>query len=186
MSELSTYPPVLGFAAISGTGKTTLLVQVIPLLKQQGLRLGMVKHAHHSFDIDQPDKDSYELRHAGAQSMLVGSRRRWALMVETPEAEEPTLATLLEHLPTAQLDLILVEGFKHERFPKIELHRQRASRNWLYPDDPSIIAVATDSWESMPNSDIIALDINQHDAIAEFILQWLSREYLFHRRSVQR
>lgn len=183
-TEVST--PVLGFAAYSGTGKTSLLVQLIPLLRQQGVRIGLIKHAHHNFDIDQPGKDSYELRHAGAHSMLIGSRRRWALMVETPQADEPTLATLLTHLPVTELDLILVEGFKHERFPKIELHRLAVSQTWLYPQDDSIIAVATDSWDSMPNTRIAALDINQPGLIADFIMHWLARVYLFHQRSALR
>lgn len=175
-------PAILGFAATSGTGKTTLLKQLIPLLRKQGLRLGVIKHAHHSFDIDQPGKDSYELRQAGAERMLVGSRHRWALMVETPDAEEPRLQDLLVHMPDKELDLVLVEGFKHENFPKIELHRQTMGQNWLYPQDKSIIALATDTWENLPEPGIVALDINQPMAIAEFISQWLAREYLFHRR----
>jgi len=183
MTRSDKSPPVLGFAAFSGTGKTTLLLQLIPLLRQQGLRLGMIKHAHHSFDVDQPGKDSYELRHAGAERVLIGSRRRWALMVETPQAEEPTLSDLLAHLPSADLDLILVEGFKHEAFPKIELHRLVTAQPWLYPQDNSIIAVATDTWDAMPSPGIVTLDINQPTAIAHFILQWLAREYLYHRRA---
>ena len=179
-------PPVLGFAAFSGTGKTTLLVTLIPLLREQGLRLGMIKHAHHSFDVDQPGKDSYELRHAGAERMLVGSRRRWALMVETPEAKEPRLTDLLPHMPYSDLDLILVEGFKHEAFPKIELHRQATAQPWLYPHDSSIIAVATDTWDTLPSRKVVALDINQPTAMADYILHWLAREYLFHRRVAHR
>ncbi len=177
-------PPVLGFAAYSGTGKTTLLVQLIPLLKKQGLRLGMIKHAHHSFDVDQPGKDSYELRHAGAERVLVGSRQRWALMVEAPSDKEPSLTDLLEYMPSSGLDLILVEGFKHERFPKIELHRSATTRSWLYPGDDSIIAVATDSWADLPEPGITALDINQPTAISQFILQWLARKYLYHHHAV--
>lgn len=181
MSRALSRPPVLGFAAYSGTGKTSLLVQLIPLLRQHGVRLGMIKHAHHNFDTDIPGKDSYELRHAGVQKMLVGSRRRWALMVETPESEEPTLADLLEHMPYQELDLILVEGFKHEQFSKIELHRHGVSEKWLYPEDPTIIAIATDSWEDLPGGAVTALDINHPTAIADFVMNWLAREILFNR-----
>lgn len=181
MSRSISRPPVLGFAAYSGTGKTSLLVQLIPLLRQHGVRLGMIKHAHHNFDTDIPGKDSYELRHAGVQKMLVGSRRRWALMVETPESDEPSLADLLEHMPFHELDLILVEGFKHEKFSKIELHRHGVSEKWLYPGDPTVIAIATDSWEDLPGGTITALDINQPTAIADFIMNWLARKILFNR-----
>ena len=167
----SSQTPILGFAAYSGTGKTTLLSQLVPLLKRQGLRLGLIKHAHHNFDVDQPEKDSYVLRHAGAEKVLIGSRRRWALMVETPEQSEPSLANLLAHLPAQDLDLILVEGFKHEAFPKIELHRKALDKPWLYLDDTAIIAVACD--EPPPATDLPVLDLNQPEMIAQFIRQWL-------------
>ena len=182
MKHPSRLPPVLGFAAFSGTGKTTLLVQLVPLLRQQGLRLGVIKHAHHSFDIDQEGKDSYALRHAGAERVLVGSRQRWALMVEAPQDAEPTLAELLVHMPTVGLDVILVEGFKHEAFAKIELHRSATEQPWLYPEDKSIVAVATDTWDDMPETDIAVLDINQPVEISQFILHWVAKEYLNHRR----
>jgi molybdopterin-guanine dinucleotide biosynthesis protein B len=185
MSVETRTPPVLGFAAYSGTGKTTLLVQLLPLLKQEGLRVGMIKHAHHSFDVDQPGKDSYELRHAGAERMLVGSRQRWALMVETPSAQEPTLQALLQHMPCAGLDLILVEGFKHERFAKIELHRGETAQPWLYPQDDSIIAVATDMPASLPSPIATVLDINQPADIAHFIQRWLARVYLYQHRATR-
>jgi molybdopterin-guanine dinucleotide biosynthesis protein B len=184
MNQPVNKPPVLGFAAFSGTGKTTLLVQLVPLLKQQGLRLGMIKHAHHSFDVDQQGKDSFELRHAGAERVLVGSRQRWALIVEAPQDEEPMLADLLGHMPCAELDLILVEGFKHEAYPKIELHRAETAQPWLYPNDQSIIAVATDTWDDMPDTDTTVLDINQPTAISQFILHWVAKEYLYQRRAV--
>lgn len=178
--------PVLGFAAYSGTGKTSLLVKLIPLLRMQGLRLGMIKHAHHNFDIDKPGKDSYELRHAGVQKMLIGSKRRWALMVETPENDEPTLTELIEHMPEKELDLILVEGFKHAEFPKIELHRHEVSEKWLYPDDPDVIAVATDVWDKLPDNSIEALDINQPALIVDFIMHWLARKVFFSRHNSHR
>lgn len=162
--------PVLGFAAFSGTGKTTLLTQVLPLLRAKGLRVGMIKHAHHDFDIDIPGKDSYELRKAGAEQMLIASRNRWALMVETPRQQgDPDLDAMLQQLNHDKLDIILVEGFKHVAFPKIELHRPALGKPLLFPDDDSIIAIATDADLSQATS-IPVLDLNRPAQVAEFIL----------------
>jgi len=163
--------PVIGFVAYSGTGKTTLLLKIIPLIKQQNLRLGMIKHTHHTFDVDQPGKDSYRLRHAGADQMLVASRHRWALMAETPDYQEPQLNELLQHLDQKNLDLILVEGFKHENFPKIEVHRPSLKHPPMFPHDPSIIAIACDSPPQL-TTDLPILDINQPAQIVEFIQQY--------------
>ena len=165
---------VLGFAAWSGTGKTTLLKQLIPALKARGLRLGVVKHAHHSFDIDTPGKDSYELRKAGADHMLIGSRARWALMVERDSDGEPRLDELLGHLSGEDLDLILVEGFKHERFAKIELHRPALQRPLLFPDDDSIIAIASDAQLTTP-AGIPQLDLNRLPDLVEFVMEFIAR-----------
>ena len=162
--------PVLGFAAYSGTGKTTLLVNIIPLLKQAGVQVGVIKHAHHTFEIDQPGKDSYELRQAGADQMLIGSKKRWALMVEQNEEDQETrLFGYLERLDLDKLDIILVEGFKHERFPKIELYRPAMGKPAAYPQDPDIIAVATDGALPEPTS-LPVLDLNNVGVIAEFVL----------------
>lgn len=161
--------PVLGFAARSGTGKTTLLVRLLPLLKARGLRVGMIKHAHHDFEIDYPGKDSYELRHAGASQMLVGSRQRWALIAETPDANDPDLPTCLERLDSDNLDLILVEGFKPESIPKIELHRVSLGQPLMYDDTENIIAVAHDAAEPLAVT-CAQLDINAPEAIAAFIV----------------
>lgn len=170
---LSTACPVIGFAAFSGTGKTTLLTKLLPALRERGLRVGMIKHAHHSFDIDQPGKDSYQLRKAGAEQILVASRRRWALIAETPQREEdPDLAELLAHLDTSSLDLVLVEGFKHVRFPKIELHRPALGHPLLVADDESVIAVATDIPLRIPRAGVARLDLNAPDAIADFIVEY--------------
>jgi molybdopterin-guanine dinucleotide biosynthesis protein MobB len=163
--------PVLGFAAFSGTGKTTLLRKLIPLLSQQGLRVGIIKHAHHDFDIDIPGKDSYELRKAGACQVLVASGQRWALITETREAGEPDLDTLLCRLDPASCDLVLVEGFRHLPFPRIELYRQALGHPLLHPYDPAIIAVACDS--SLDAGTLPVLDINDAHGIAAFILAWL-------------
>jgi len=168
--------PVIGFAAFSGTGKTTLLTRLVPILRERGLRIAMVKHAHHRFDVDQPGKDSYELRKAGAEQMLIASRRRWALMCETPErTDDPKLAELLAHLDTAQVDLVLVEGFKHERFPKIELHRPALGHPLLAAEDDSILAVATDAPLAEPAPAVPRLDLNDPAAIADFIARHLEQ-----------
>ena len=160
--------PLLGFVAYSGTGKTSLLKKLIPILKAQGIRIGMIKHAHHDFDIDIPGKDSYELRKAGAEQMLVASAQRWALMVETPAHAEATLAGLIQQLDTQQLDLILVEGFKHEAYPKIECHRPELGHRLMCHNDADIIAIASDA--ALPDTiPITQLDLNNAEAIAQFI-----------------
>lgn len=164
--------PILGLAALSGTGKTTLLVQLLQLFAGQGYRVGVVKHAHHSFDTDKPGKDSYELRKAGARQMLVGSRQRWALVAETDGAAEPDLDDMLGRLDQGALDFILVEGFKTENFPKIELHRVGLGHPLLFPDDSNIVAVAADAPDKVKTS-LPLLDLNRAETIAAFILEYL-------------
>lgn len=164
------HPPVVGFAAYSGTGKTTLLVKLLPLLRERGLRVGVVKHAHHSFEIDHPGKDSYELRHAGATQMLVGSRFRWALIVETESAPESSLDEYLGRFDCDQLDLVLVEGFKPAHLPKIELHRPVLGQPLICRDDADIIAVATDVPVPLPR-DLPRLDLNSPNCIVDFIVE---------------
>lgn len=166
--------PVLGFAAYSGTGKTTLLKRLIPMLRDRGLRVGLIKHAHHDFDLDIPGKDSYELRKAGASQVLVASHKRWALITEEVELQDLHLQTMVTHLDHERVDLILVEGFKHERFPKIELYRPAMGRPVLYPEDPDVIAVATD--EDVPvATELPQLDLNDVAAITDFILNWMGK-----------
>ncbi|MGD2056900.1 MAG: molybdopterin-guanine dinucleotide biosynthesis protein B [Gammaproteobacteria bacterium] len=160
--------PVIGFAAWSGTGKTTLLRYLIPLLRARGIRVGMIKHAHHAFDIDIPGKDSFELRKAGASQMLVASARRLALVVEQPVASEPQLDRLLLQLDQDTLDLILVEGFKKTSFPKLELYRAAPGKPPIYPQDPDIVAVVTDSALPVPTR-LPVLDINNPGEIVEYI-----------------
>jgi len=169
---MNTPKPVLGFAAFSGTGKTTLLEKLIPQLIKLGIRIGMVKHAHHDFDIDQPGKDSYRLRKAGAQQVLIASSQRQALMMENVTPQEPRLDELVSRLDLDNIDLVLIEGFKHVPFPKIELHRKALGKTLLYPEDPDIIAVASDHLADC--GDLPALDINDTDAIATFIITWLN------------
>jgi molybdopterin-guanine dinucleotide biosynthesis protein MobB len=165
----------MGFAAFSGTGKTTLLVKLIPLLKTAGLRLAVIKHAHHKVDVDHPGKDSYLLRKAGAGQVLLASSRRWALMVEEEVETEPDLEVLMNRLDLTRLDLVLVEGFRHLRYPKIELYRPVLGKPLLFPNDPSIIALATDAIEP-PAAQIPLLDINDPPMIRNFILDWLDRD----------
>jgi len=166
--------PVLGFAAFSGTGKTTLLKQLIPLLAQRGVRTGIIKHAHHDFDTDKPGKDSYELRKAGARQVLVASDRRWALITENDTVAEPELNELIARLDRENIDLVLVEGFKKVPFTRIELHRPSLGHPLLYPDDNSIIAVAADA--ALDTGDLPLLDINDAVEVAEFILSWLATQ----------
>ncbi|WP_018231957.1 molybdopterin-guanine dinucleotide biosynthesis protein B [Thioalkalivibrio thiocyanodenitrificans] len=171
VDTLSFMLPVLGFAAWSGTGKTTLLTQLIPRLRERGLRIAMVKHAHHAFDVDKPGKDSYELRKAGASQMLIASSRRMALMTELNPPAEPGLPELLARLDASRADLVLVEGFKEARIPKIELHRPSLGKPLLFPDDPDIVAVASDAPPGRP-CDRVLLDLNDLGTITEFVLQW--------------
>ncbi|MCK5696616.1 MAG: molybdopterin-guanine dinucleotide biosynthesis protein B [Gammaproteobacteria bacterium] len=183
MISLSTYKniPLLGFAAFSGTGKTTLLEQLIPTLNHANIHIAMVKHTHHEkFDIDKPGKDSYRLRKAGANQMLVASAKRWALMVEQPVQDvmgDPKLFELLPHLDLTHIDLILVEGFKHEAISKIELHRPSLNKPLLYPNDDKIIAIATDhnnfQNEYLGVLHCPLLDINNISQISTFISQLL-------------
>ncbi len=161
--------PVLGFAAYSGTGKTTLLKQLIPLLREQGLRPGVIKHAHHEVEFDVPGKDSYVLRKAGAGQVLLASANRWALMGEEPGAEEPELPVLLGRMDLSELDLVLVEGFRHIPFPKIELHRPALGKPLLCESDDTILAVASDGTIDLPGA-LPWLDLNDVGAIAAFVL----------------
>jgi molybdopterin molybdotransferase len=163
--------PVLGFAAFSGTGKTTLLEKLLPLLAEQGLAIGMVKHAHHAFDIDKPGKDSYRLRKAGARQMLVASSQRQALMTENAVARKPRLDELINRLDLDNIDLVLVEGFKQVPYPKIELHRQALDKPLLYPQDSNIIAIASDHPGDCTG--LPSLDIDDTAAIAAYIVHWL-------------
>ena len=133
---------LIGLAGWSGAGKTTLMTRLIPVLAARGVGVSTLKHAHHAFDIDRPGKDSYEHRSAGARQVLVASARRWALMTELRDGPEPPLRDLLRQL--APVDLVIVEGFKRDAHPKIEVHRAANGKPWLHPDDPAIAAIAAD------------------------------------------
>jgi molybdopterin-guanine dinucleotide biosynthesis protein MobB len=166
------YPiPLVGFAAWSGTGKTTLLKHLIPILRAKGIRIAVVKHAHHTFDVDHPGKDSHTLRHAGAEQVMLASSKRYAWMRELPESQkEPTLADALHYLDTDGIDLVLVEGFKKEAFLKIECHRPATLKPLLYPDDNTIIAIATDQ-PMKKDPGIPQLSLNDPTEVADFILK---------------
>ncbi|MDW5378054.1 molybdopterin-guanine dinucleotide biosynthesis protein B [Halomonas sp. HP20-15] len=171
--------PLLGIAAWSGVGKTTLLEALLPRVRQAGLRVAVIKHAHHRFDIDKPGKDSYRLRQAGATPMLVASRERFALMMETPstlsnetsEDDGPDLAALLEHVQLMHPDLIVIEGFKNWPLPKLELHRQSLGKPLLAGDDPWVQAVASDLPLKLPTG-VAALDLNDLAALTTFVRDW--------------
>ena len=161
--------PILGFSAWSGTGKTTLLRQIIPVLRARGLLVSVVKHAHHHFDLDFPGKDSYELRKSGADQTVICTTSRMAVITEFSDpAEEPDLQDILRMLDPHRADLVLIEGYKEVRFPKIELHRAELGKPWLYPNDNSIIALACDG-EPPGDIAIPVLDLNNISAIANFI-----------------
>lgn len=160
--------PILGFAAASGTGKTTLLAQILPLLKKTGVRVGLIKHSHHDFEIDHEGKDSFKLRKAGATPVLLVSKYRRAWIEEFELQNEPTLTEQLALFDSSNVDLILVEGFRHEPFPKIELHRAELQKPLLYLNDSHIIAVATDV---VLDTDLPQLNLNSPSEITDFILQ---------------
>jgi len=163
--------PILGFAAYSGTGKTTLLVKLIPELKKRGLRIGVIKHAHHNFDVDKPGKDSYELRKAGAAPMLISSARRTVIMIDNVLDTEPELQNLLTHIAPESVDMVLVEGFKQWPFSKIELHRKATGKPLMYPDDEQIIAIAHDGTPGSLDTELPQLDLNSVEDIADFIIK---------------
>jgi molybdopterin-guanine dinucleotide biosynthesis adapter protein len=159
---------VFGFAGWSGSGKTTLIEKLIPRFAGAGLRVSLIKHAHHTFDVDQPGKDSYRHRHAGAQEVLVTSSRRWVLMHELRGAAEPLLEAQLERL--SPCDLVIVEGFKHAPIPKLEVWRRATGEPLLHPNDARIVALASDS---KVDTRLPLLDLNDDGAIASFILAHL-------------
>lgn len=160
--------PVLGLAAWSGAGKTTLLTRLIPALKGRGARIAVIKHAHHQFDVDYPGKDSYRIRHSGADQTLVASTNRMALMVERHVEAEPDLGELLAWIKPERVDLVLVEGFRHLDFPKIEIHRPELGKPLLFPNDENVIAIAA---ASPVASRLPHLDLNDPGQIATFILE---------------
>lgn len=161
---------VFGFAGYSGSGKTTLIEKLIPRFTARGLRVSLIKHTHHDFDVDQPGKDSWRHRQAGAGEVLLTCDKRWVLMHELRGAPEPSLDQQLAIL--SPCDLVLVEGFKQTPISKLEVHRPAHGRPPLWPENNSIVAVATDARIDCP---LPVLDLNDPDAIARFILDFLER-----------
>lgn len=160
---------IIGIVGRSGSGKTTLLSNLIPLLVARGYGVSTVKHTHHDFDMDQPGKDSYRHREAGAHEVLLASGRRWALLHELRDQTEPSLDDLLARM--APVDIVLVEGFKSHRFPKIEVHRPAAGHPLMAPGDDSIVAVAADV--VLNGLKVPLLDVNRAESVADFIVRYL-------------
>lgn len=157
---------VMGIVGWSGSGKTSLVVAILPILTGHGFEVSTMKHAHHRFDVDKPGKDSFRHREAGASEVLVVTSSRWVLMHESREEPEPSIESLIERM--TPVDLLLIEGFKTHHHPKLEIHRQSEGKPLLCPDDPEIVAVATDV--PLPDLEIPQLDLNHPSAIADFIL----------------
>jgi molybdopterin-guanine dinucleotide biosynthesis protein B len=159
---------IIGIAGYSGSGKTTLIEKVIPVLVREGLRVSLIKHAHHEFDVDHPGKDSYRHRHAGAAEVLVTSSRRRVMMHELLGAAEPSFEAQIARL--SPCDLVIVEGFKHAPIPKLEVWRRVTGEPLLHPNDPHIVAVASDV-KIETRLPVLALDDDA--AISSFILAHL-------------
>jgi molybdopterin-guanine dinucleotide biosynthesis protein B len=156
---------VFGFAGWSGSGKTTLIEALIPRFIERGLTVSLIKHAHHSFDVDQPGKDSYRLREAGCQEVLVSSETRWVIQHELRGDSEPTLDEHIKRL--SPCDLLLVEGYKRNPMPKLEIYRAANGKPLLHPEDPHIVGIASDVALA---SALPRFELSDHDAIANFIL----------------
>lgn len=165
--------PLLAITALSGTGKTTLLKQLIPALGQRGIRCGLIKHTHHDMEVDKPGKDSYELRKAGAGQVLVASQQRWALMTETPSQQALDLHYLASRMDTSMLDLILIEGFKDEAVAKIMLHREETGKPSPALLDKYVVAVASNA---KMTTNVPCLDLNSVNEVADFIVRWLPEQ----------
>jgi molybdopterin-guanine dinucleotide biosynthesis protein B len=158
---------IIGLAGWSGAGKTTLLIKVIPLLLARGLKVSTLKHAHHAFDVDQPGKDSHSHRLAGATEVLIGAASRWALVHELRGESEPRLPELLAKL--TPVDLVIVEGYKREPHPKLEVYRADNGKPLLHPDDPHIVALATDALPAAVRIPVVSLD--DIEGIADILLK---------------
>ena len=158
---------IIGLAGWSGSGKTTLIKKLIPRLLARGIAVSTLKHAHHGFDLDQPGKDSFFHRTAGATEVIISSAKRWAILHELREQPEWDLAALVGKM--SPVDLVLVEGFKRDAFPKLEIHRIANGKPLIYPEDPHIVAVASDS--ALPAAPVPVVDLNDIEAIADLLLK---------------
>ena len=157
---------IFGFAGYSGSGKTTLIEKLIPLFVARGIAVSLIKHAHHTFEVDQPGKDSFRHRKAGCTEVLVSSSLRWALMHELRDAPEPALPELTKHM--SPCDLLLVEGFKREPIPKLEIYRAKVGEPLIHPHDHNIVAVASDV---RLETRLPQFDLNAPADIAGFVLR---------------
>lgn len=167
--------PIVGLVGYSGSGKTTLIKRLVPILRERGMRVGYLKHAHHRFDIDHPGKDSYEIRAAGADQVLIASAERWALQaVQTEPGRDPSLTAMIDRFDAEALDLVIVEGFKHAAYPKIEVHRGATGQPPLYPEDEDIVAVATDSPLNLSRA-LTVLSLDDAAAIGDFVVSLARR-----------
>jgi len=162
--------PLLGVVASSGSGKTTLLTALIPALRARGLRVGCVKHSHHAFEVDRPGKDSQLLRTAGAGQVMLSGAGRWVLMTEHGDASDTPLAELIAAMDLARLDLVLVEGFRRTAIPRLEIHRTARGSDLLWPEDTSIIALASDA-EPLPEARVPVFALDDVPAIASFVAE---------------
>ncbi|HEY4982043.1 MAG TPA: molybdopterin-guanine dinucleotide biosynthesis protein B [Pseudolabrys sp.] len=158
---------IIGLAGWSGSGKTTLIKKLIPRLLARGIAVSTLKHAHHGFDLDQPGKDSFFHRTAGATEVIISSAKRWAILHELREQPEWDLAALVGKM--SPVDLVLVEGFKRDAFPKLEIHRIANGKPLIHPEDPHIVAVASDS--ALPQAKVPVVDLNDIEAIADLLLK---------------
>ena len=158
----------IAIAGYSGSGKTTLIEKVIPCLVMEGFKVALIKHAHHEFDVDQPGKDSWRHRHAGATEVMVTSSNRWVLMHELCGAAEPTLEEQLKHF--SPCDVVIVEGWKHHAMPKIEVHRKLSDKPLLFPEDANVVAVATDEHLA---TELPQFDLDDAQSVAAFIIKYL-------------
>ncbi len=174
MQQISYSRPVIGLSAYSGSGKTTLLGKLIPIFNNHQLRVAVIKHAHHSFDIDHPEKDSYKIRKAGAQQILISSQKRWAMIHELEDNQaELKLEDALQKIDAENIDFVIVEGFKAAAIPKIEIHRPALGKPLISSDDPHVIAIATDDADSI-DSKLPLLDLNQPEVIAGYIEKFVN------------
>jgi molybdopterin-guanine dinucleotide biosynthesis protein B len=158
---------IIGLAGWSGSGKTTLIKKLIPRLIARGIAVSTLKHAHHGFDLDQPGKDSFFHRTAGATEVIISSAKRWAILHELREQPEWDLSALVGKM--SPVDLVLVEGFKRDAFPKLEIHRIANGKPLIHPEDPHIVAVASDS--ALPQAKVPVVDLNDIEAIADLLLK---------------
>jgi molybdopterin-guanine dinucleotide biosynthesis protein B len=158
---------IIGLAGWSGSGKTTLVTKLLPCLLARGLRVSTLKHAHHGFDLDKPGKDSFMHRAAGATEVIISSARRWAILHELRDEGEWDLRDLVAKM--SPVDLVLVEGYKRDAFPKLEIHRAENGKPLIHPDDPSIVAIASNV--ALPQATVPVIDLDDIEAIADVLLE---------------